>query len=255
VRTALAALERLEWQGDRVLLDDLVFRLGDVQHGEPDAAADCFDLKKPQPIVNEYHDLFAAHPGFQPQQIFELGIWDGGSTAFWFELFDPLKHVAVDLLPREDSDYFKRYVASRNAADRIATYWSTDQSDKERLREIVGESFDGPLDLVIDDASHLYGPTKASFEALFPLLASGGLYVVEDWPWGHLRMYREPEHPWADETSLTELVLELVRALGSAPGVIRRVHVYFAFVVVERGSAEISDPTAFSLDELVASMR
>lgn len=253
--TALAALDRLEWHGDRVLLDDLVFRLGDVENGELEAGPDSFDLRKPRPIVEECRDLFAAHPGFQPQRILELGIWDGGSTAFWFELFDPLKHVAVDLFSREDSDYFKRFVASRNAADRIATYWSTDQSDKERLREIVGESFDGPLDLVIDDASHLYVPTKASFEVLFPLLAPGGLYVVEDWPWGHVGTYREPEHPWADETPLTELVLELVRALGSAPAFIRRVHVYFAFVVVERGSAEISDPTAFSLDELVASLR
>ena len=38
-----------------------------------------------------------------------------------------------------------------------------------------------PLDLVIDDASHLYGPTMASFEVLFPRLRPGGLYVIEDW--------------------------------------------------------------------------
>jgi hypothetical protein len=38
-----------------------------------------------------------------------------------------------------------------------------------------------PLDLVIDDASHLYGPSLATFETLFPALREGGLYVLEDW--------------------------------------------------------------------------
>jgi hypothetical protein len=49
----------------------------------------------------------------------------------------------------------------------------------------VAHEFSAPLDLVIDDASHIYGPTKASFQALFPLLRPGGLYLIEDWAWAH----------------------------------------------------------------------
>jgi hypothetical protein len=37
-----------------------------------------------------------------------------------------------------------------------------------------------PLDLVSDDASHLLRETRASFNALFPRLRSGGEYIIED---------------------------------------------------------------------------
>jgi hypothetical protein len=70
-------------------------------------------------------------------------------------------------------------VKSRNFDGRIKTYWKTDQADKTRLRTIVETEFDGPLDLLIDDASHLYRQTRASFEALFPLLVPGGLSIIE----------------------------------------------------------------------------
>ena len=43
-----------------------------------------------------------------------------------------------------------------------------------------------PLDLVMDDASHLGPQTRASFETLFPRLRAGGLYIIEDWSW-HLQ--------------------------------------------------------------------
>jgi len=36
------------------------------------------------------------------------------------------------------------------------------------------------LDVVVDDASHLYRLTVASFDALFQHLRSGGLYFIED---------------------------------------------------------------------------
>src|SRR4029077_11377083 len=50
--------------------------------------------------------------------------------------------------------------------------------------EIVHDCFNGSIDVVIDDASHLYGPTRRSFEILFPLLKPGGAYIIEDWPAG-----------------------------------------------------------------------
>ena len=52
-----------------------------------------------------------------------------------------------------------------------------------RLAEIVDEAFgDEPLDLVVDDCSHRYKPSRASFNELFPRLRPGGVYVIEDWP-------------------------------------------------------------------------
>ena len=94
-----------------------------------------------------------------------------------------------------------------------------------------------PLDLVVDDASHLYGPTKASFEILFPLLRPGGLYLIEDWAWDHWHEYGSPQHPWAFETPPTELVCELVAVAGGNRDVIQDLTVLAGLVAVTRGPA------------------
>ena len=64
----------------------------------------------------------------------------------------------------------------------VHAYYGVDQGDAATLRRIVADEFGGePLDLVIDDASHLLDPTRSSFNVLFPLLRPGGVYVIEDW--------------------------------------------------------------------------
>ena len=108
--------QRLEWKTDRVLLDGLVFRL---QHYRSDAwelGEECFVFYKTKPLVDQYARFLSTRLDFAPERIFELGMWDGGSIAFWFELFQPCKHVAIDLADREDSSYFRRYRASRGLA-------------------------------------------------------------------------------------------------------------------------------------------
>lgn len=63
-----------------------------------------------------------------------------------------------------------------------------DQGDPEHLHRLADEI--GPLDIVIDDGSHLNEHVVTSFGALFPRVRPGGLYVIEDvltayWPgWG-----------------------------------------------------------------------
>nr|ABL09966.1 O-methyltransferase [Streptomyces echinatus] len=53
-----------------------------------------------------------------------------------------------------------------------------DQSDPAYLAGLAAER--GPFDIVVDDGSHLNEHVLTSFEALFPHLRPGGLYVVED---------------------------------------------------------------------------
>jgi predicted O-methyltransferase YrrM len=166
--------------------------------------------------------------------VLELGAWEGGSAAFWFEAFAPDKHVAVDLITRTDSERFTSYVASRGIADRLKTYWGVDQGDRQRLREIVDSEFDGPIDLVIDDASHLYEPTKASFDELFPRLRPGGLYVIEDWQWSYTDF--EPPPSWASKTPVSRLVLELLETVGRAPTPVASMTVLHNFAAVERSA-------------------
>lgn len=242
-----ATFDRMKWEPDRMLLDGLVFRL--EHYKSPDwSGGPHFMFYKIKELVDQYEHYFGLRSDFLPKHIFELGMFDGGSVAFWHELFKPQKHVAVDLMDRMNSAYFQQYVESRELSDQIRTFWKTDQADKPRLRELVQMEFDGPLDLVIDDASHLYRQTLASFEALFPLLAPGGVYIIEDWAWGHWPEFIKPDHPWAREVPPTQLVFQLIEATGTSTNLIASVTTYEGFVSIERGPQQISDPASFSLE-------
>jgi hypothetical protein len=144
--------------------------------------------------------------------------------------------VWIDLSPRGDSAYFKRYVATRQLTERIKTYWIIDQSDTEQLEKIVVAEFDAHLDLAIDDASHLYESTKASFETLFPLLRPGGLYIIEDWAWAHWGELHSLLQPRATEKALTQLIFEVVEATGSSTELIASTNLLQRFAAIERGN-------------------
>jgi Methyltransferase domain len=236
---------RLEWKEDRMLLDGHVYRL---QHfdGPWTGQSDHFVFYKTRELVEQYRIFFEEHPGFSPQTIFEIGLWDGGSMVFWSQLFQPAKHVGVDIQNKQNSPCFQRYLAQEHVRHRVKPYWAVDQQDAARLRQIWQTEFNKPLDLVIDDASHMHAPTRASFEALFPRLRPGGLYIIEDWAWGHWGSFLAPDHPWAAERPLTELILELMEAVGTGRGMIRRLQVFQGFVVVERGEGAAQG--TFSLD-------
>ncbi len=239
--------KRLVWRPDRMLLGDLVFRLAHYKSESWDGGESCFEFYKIKPLIDQYEAFWSRRPDFRPRNVFELGVWDGGSSAFWFEYFQPAKHVGADLTRRPDR-YFQDYVRSRQLGPRLKIHWGIDQADARTLRKLVASEFDGPLDLVIDDASHLYGPTKASFETLFPLLRPGGLYVIEDWAWGHWPGFHAPGHAWARETPPTRLVTELVEATGTSTTLISSLVVLQGFVVVERGPIVLPETTAFTLE-------
>lgn len=246
-KNAQDVFDRSRWFADRMLLDDLVFRLEHYRSGTWDGG-DHFRFYKIKELVDQYAVHFRRHPGYQPKRILELGIFDGGSVAFWHELFRPEKHVAVDLIDRKDSPYFQRYLASRDLSGRIATFWNTNQADQRRLRSIIASEFDGPIDLVIDDASHLYSPTLATFEAVFPLMSPGGIYIIEDWAWGHWPEFAGPDHAWARETPPTRLVVQLIEAAGTSSELIASIDVCRGFVAVERGPQVVADPESFTLE-------
>jgi hypothetical protein len=122
----------------------------------------------------------------------------------------------------------------------------------------VKTEFSGPLDLIIDDASHMYGLTKTSFETLFPLLRPGGLYIIEDWAWGHWQEFQAQDHPWAKETPLTKLVFELVETIGTGRAnsshhpLIANLAIFQGFTGVEHGGFDMAGSTNFRLEDFIS---
>jgi hypothetical protein len=204
-------------------------------------------LWKTRGLVEQYRAFWAERPAFTPLRVFELGLWKGGSVAFWAEALQPERLVGVDLREASGSPAFESYLADH--ASRVAVHWGIDQRDQSRLGALADTAFEGPRDLVIDDASHLYDPTRTSFEALFPSLRPGGLYIIEDWAWAHWPRLQGAGSPYAREIPLTRLVGELVAAEGSGDQV-RAVSVRRGFVAVERG--ELPTPEPFTLDAAIS---
>ena len=246
--------ERLIWLADRALLGDLVFRLEPAPpDGGWELGDECFRFYKNRQLVEQF-ERFWGTTSFRPRRMLEIGIWDGASTAFWYDHLRPERLVAIDLENREDSPYYRRWLTANGLEGRVLTHWRTDQADRAALWEIVERDLGGELDLVIDDGSHLAEPTRASFEALFPLLPPGALYIVEDWAWEHWPDFQDPGHFWAGQESLSALVCDLVAATGTTRTLIRSVTVFEGFVVVERGEERV-DRHGFRLADHIVRRR
>jgi hypothetical protein len=98
--------------------------------------------------------------------LLEIGILKGASLRMWNAYFPRASVIGLDVDPRAPSHApeFPVYVGS--------------QDDRELLNRIADEHPD--LEVIVDDASHINPLTFASFDALFPRLTSGGLYIIED---------------------------------------------------------------------------
>jgi hypothetical protein len=120
----------------------------------------------------------------------------------------------------------------------VTVEWGVDQADTARLVGFVGSTLTGPLDLVIDDASHRYEPTRASFEALFPLIRPGGFYLIEDWAWAH---WPTLHAAFAGLIPLTRLVTECIEATGNEQSGVAGVTVAQGFAAIERGPDPLRD--------------
>jgi Methyltransferase domain len=100
----------------------------------------------------------------------EVGVAGGASLELWQALFPAGLVVGVDHNPNAIwPDGTVRVVAS--------------QDDPALPAELAAHAPYG-FDLVVDDASHDGRLTRRTFELLWPLVAPGRWYVIEDWQVG-----------------------------------------------------------------------
>jgi cephalosporin hydroxylase len=167
-----------------------------------------FTIVKNEPYLRVYESLASS---FTPKSILELGIFQGGSYVFLDKLFKPRRMSAVEISPQPVEPLLQYIVRTENRF----VHFATSQRDGEILRQIVRGELADELDLVVDDASHTYRETKASFELLFPLLRPGGIYVIEDWSWAHHPNYQSPDADFSKQHALSNLLFEQIMLLGS----------------------------------------
>jgi cephalosporin hydroxylase len=201
------------WDGNVLHVNGLTFSVNYLTNaGHPEGA---FTVFKSRSMVRD--EMRIVHP-LQPRRILEIGTDTGGSALLWRELLKPGKVVTVDLS------------AEPLTLPGIRTYRGVDQADTAALRAIVESEFDGALDLVLDDASHVYEPTRASFDCLFPLLRPGGLYLIEDWDWEAIPGLNRSGFAEGAE-GLVRLIAELSHHVGDE---VKSLSLHRSFAVVER---------------------
>ena len=127
---------------------------------------------------SHYYDIYERlirEEGIVPRAILEVGVYKGQSTKVLATRFPDARIAAVDV---------KRYDIDFSAHPNVE-YLICDQTDAKGLQAICGRMFPQGIDIVIEDASHVGIFSKVTFEAVFPQVRSGGLYIVEDWGTGY----------------------------------------------------------------------
>jgi SAM-dependent methyltransferase len=220
-------------QSESLRIRDIELRFHDSMHRPPSSSEDCIYVHKGAAFVAA---MDATLERVRPKYMIEIGIHDGGSTIYWHHKYDPQRLVAFDIVP--DAPFITRYLERNRLSDAVRLHLGVAQNDHERLRAAIEADFGGkPADAVIDDASHQYADTKATFETVFPFLRAGGVYLIEDWAWGHGQNW--PPDEWADAPLMSPLLAELMLVCGHGSGVIDKVEINRRFAVIWRGGAEI----------------
>jgi SAM-dependent methyltransferase len=169
--------------------------------------------------------------------ILELGVFEGGSALLLTSIFKPQKFVGIDrCAPVPELDK----ILSKNPIGRsISIHYETSQDDEAKLNEILSREFGSDaIDLIADDASHLYFETRASFEICFPRLRPGGYYVIEDWGWAHWPGRFQTDSRFLHERlPMSQLIMELTMCCANYGQAIESIQIFPAMVFVRKGWA------------------
>ena len=114
-----------------------------------------------------YHRHFSRFRG-QPLTMIEIGVFNGGSLPMWRDYLGPQATiVGVDVNP-----------GCKQFAEPGIDIVIGDQADRAFLRSLANRYPNAAI--LLDDGGHRMHQQIATFEELYPLLRSDGVYVCED---------------------------------------------------------------------------
>jgi SAM-dependent methyltransferase len=159
-----------------------------------------------RPIIHKWKHYFPIYERhFAPfinhsVTLLEIGCGAGGSLQMWKRFLGPhARIIGLDVDPR----------CKAFEDDQIAVRIGK-QQDAEFLESIVQEA--GPLDIVIDDGSHVMADIAASFVHLYPQLSKNGVYLVEDL---HTAYWPEYGGGLGDPNTFIEIAKRLIDELNA----------------------------------------
>lgn len=148
-----------------------------------------------QLYLDQYERLLSRYRD-QPVRILEIGVQNGGSLEIWSEYFSRAEIIiGCDIDPTCTDLVFD---------DPRITVIVSDVNSAEAQAEISAVSTE--FDIIIDDGSHRSGDIIRSFGLLFPKLALGGSYIIEDLHCSYWEVYQGGlNHPFSSIAFLKSL--------------------------------------------------
>lgn len=156
-----------------------------------------------------YSQLFSSLKD-KPIKFLEIGIYKGDSVKLWEKYFPKAELHFIDIEPN-----YIQYTSSR------AHYHFLDQANSKAVKSFA-KAVGGEFDVIIDDGGHQMKQQMVSFQALFPYLKSGGLYVIEDLHtsyWKHFGGFGDTKNPVAGPGTTIHFLKNLVEDLNYAGAV------------------------------------
>ncbi|HLQ90069.1 MAG TPA: glycosyltransferase [Xanthobacteraceae bacterium] len=151
------------------------------------------------------YDRLLSSRRFSLRKLMEIGLsrWshnEAPSVALWQSFFPFCHVIGVDLgdFSSLNSKRFSSFVCN--------------QSKREELRGLAAKLGSGSMDVIIDDGSHASFDQQVTLRELFPLLADGGWYFIEDLDW-------QPPGEDAGQIMITKRLLREIEQYGAARSV------------------------------------
>ncbi|WP_328708575.1 hypothetical protein [Microbispora hainanensis] len=207
--------------------------------------------------LHYYTDAYERH--FAPLRnhvstVLELGIGGyghpmsgGASLRMWKRYFHRAMVYGVDLFDKSAIE------------EQRITALQGDESDEQFLEDIVART--GPLDVVVDDGSHISANSITAFRGLWPHVRPGGYYVIEDlytsyWP-GYLGDDVQPGGQGSTIGMIKGLVDQLHDDEEDGTHDVMALHLYRHLVFIQKGNnrqgltPQWVPRTALSVEEMI----
>ena len=125
-------------------------------------------------------------------KLLEIGTWKGASVASFYYYFNK---AIIFCLDRNYKFQFK--------SNRINFFYcdTNNSNDLKKFENLLISKKTKSIDLIIDDASHIYSHILINFKNFFKKVKSGGFYVIEDF--NHYKYY-----PHLNDSSFDSLEIE-----------------------------------------------
>lgn len=178
--------------------------------------------------------------------IIEIGVKQGKSLRAWSAYFPNAHIVGIDINPNS---------AQHADSDNRISVVIGDQTDPATIDDALQKLPCAPS-IVLDDGSHLNELTMRSYAALWPCVAQGGYYILEDMATsyvrdivadmerGHWRADYVKDGTQNDRGVINRWLLETIARLDRKEGDVRAIHVHCMTVIVEKVGHDLSQEGA-----------